>query len=371
MANILDYVEWRADIDFVSSEFNEIDSLILSQLVYISFDGIISNSNKKLLTLKEAAAIFFSTHDEKVVLGALLPKEIVTLLKVAANSVRFGSLKLSCYVNHIDKNRQEQFSAMTFELNDGIFIAFRGTDDTLIGWKEDFNMCFISPVPAQEESVKYVDYVLSLYGWRLGKVRIGGHSKGGNLAVYSSVFCSKKFKKKIVAVYNNDGPGFDDAMMKNPLYREMLNKITTFLPQSSTVGMLLEHEEPYIVVQSTASGLFQHDVFSWQLKGKHFVTTSLSENCRFLDKTLKNWLAGMNNQQRMHFIDVLFEILSAGNTETLSELESKKLTNIKKSIQAIITMDNDDKKVLFKTIKQLINAGTNNFKEQMQNKKKG
>lgn len=370
MANILDYVEWRADIDFASSEFNEIDSLILSQLVYIDFEGIISNSNKEPLTLKDAAAQFFSIHDEKITLGALLPTEIVTLLKAAADSVRFGGMKLSCYVNHVDKDRQEQFSAITFELNDGIFIAFRGTDDTLIGWKEDFNMCFISPVPAQEESVKYVDYVLSLYKRRLGKVRIGGHSKGGNLAVYSSVFCPKKFKKNIVAVYNNDGPGFDEAMMKNPLYQEMLSRITTFLPQSSTVGMLLEHEEPYIVIQSTATGLFQHDVFSWQLKGKHFVTTSLSENCRFLDKTLKNWLAGMDNQQRMHFIDVLFEILSAGDTETLSELESKKLTNIKKSIQAIITMNNDDKKILFETITRLINIGANNFKEQMQNKRR-
>lgn len=370
MANILDYVEWRGDIDFVSSEFNEIDSLILSQLSYIGFDGIISNNNKELLTLKEASAKFFSVHDEKYILGALLPKEIVTLLKVAGDSVRFGNLKLSCYINHVDKDRQEQFSAVTFELNDGIFIAFRGTDDTLIGWKEDFNMCFISPVPAQEESVKYLDYVLSLYKWRSGKVRIGGHSKGGNLAVYSAAFCPKKFRKKIAAVYNNDGPGFDDAMMKNPLYQEMLSKITTFLPQSSTVGMLLEHEEPYIVIQSTASGLFQHDVFSWQLKGKHFVTTSLSENCRFLDKTLKNWLAGMDNQQRMHFVDVLFEILSAGNAENLSELESKKLTNIKKSVQAVITMSNEDKKVLFETIKQLVNAGTNNFKEQMLNKKR-
>lgn len=370
MANILDYVEWRADIDFDACEFNEIDSLILSQLVYIDFDGIVSNDNKKRLTLKEAATAFFSVHNKNIILGALLPKEIVTLLKAAADSVRFGNLKLSCYINHVDKNKQEQFSAITFELNDGIFIAFRGTDDTLIGWKEDFNMCFISPVPAQEESVKYVNYVLSLYKWRSGKVRIGGHSKGGNLAVYSAVFCSKKFKKKITAVYNNDGPGFDDAMMKNPQYKEMLTKITTFLPQFSTVGMLLEHEEPYIVIQSTASGLFQHDVFSWQLKGKHFITTSLSENCRFLDKTLKNWLAGMDNQQRMHFIDVLFEILSAGDAKNLSELENKKMTNIAKSIQTIITMNNDDKKVLFETIKQLINIGTSNFKEQIQNKKR-
>ena len=322
MANILDYIKWRGDLDFLSSEFNEIDNLILSQLVYVDFDKIISDSNRNTVTLREATTLFLTKHNEdKIVLGALLPKEIVTLLKLAADSIRFGNLKLSCYINYIDREIQEQFSALTFELNDGLFIAFRGTDDTLVGWKEDFNMCFINPVPSQEESVKYLDYVLSIYAKSLGKIRIGGHSKGGNLAVYSATFCSKKFKKRITAVYNNDGPGFNDSMMKNPLYREILNKVTTFIPQTSVVGMLLEHEEPYIVIYSKAKGLFQHDVFSWQLMGKSLSRTYLSESSRFLDKTLKNWLANMDNLQRMHFVDILFEILSSGEIETLSDFE--------------------------------------------------
>ena len=368
MANILDYIKWRGDLDFLSSEFNEIDNLILSQLVYVDFDKIISDSNRNTVTLREATTLFLTKHNEdKIVLGALLPKEIVTLLKLAADSIRFGNLKLSCYINYIDREIQEQFSALTFELNDGLFIAFRGTDDTLVGWKEDFNMCFINPVPSQEESVKYLDYVLSIYAKSLGKIRIGGPSKGGNLAVYSATFCSKKFKKRITAVYNNDGPGFNDSMMKNPLYREILNKVTTFIPQTSVVGMLLEHEEPYIVIYSKAKGLFQHDVFSWQLMGKSLSRTYLSESSRFLDKTLKNWLANMDNLQRMHFVDILFEILSAGEIETLSDFEK---TGTFKTIQALINMNNEDKKFLFHTIRAFWDIVKNNFKEEIQNKKK-
>ena len=368
MANILDYIKWRGDLDFLSSEFNEIDNLILSQLVYVDFDKIISDSNRNTVTLREATTLFLTKHNEdKIVLGALLPKEIVTLLKLAADSIRFGNLKLSCYINYIDREIQEQFSALTFELNDGLFIAFRGTDDTLVGWKEDFNMCFINPVPSQEESVKYLDYVLSIYAKSLGKIRIGGHSKGGNLAVYSATFCSKKFKKRITAVYNNDGPGFNDSMMKNPLYREILNKVTTFIPQTSVVGMLLEHEEPYIVIYSKAKGLFQHDVFSWQLMGKSLSRTYLSESSRFLDKTLKNWLANMDNLQRMHFVDILFEILSSGEIETLSDFEKN---GTFKTIQALINMNNEDKKFLFHTIRAFWDIVKNNFKEEIQNKKK-
>jgi hypothetical protein len=366
MANILDYVRWRGDLDFESSCFNEIDNLILSQLVYIDFAGIVSDNNKNVLTLKDVSDIFFSNHDKSCVsLGVLLPKEIITLLELTGKSRRFGNMKLSCYVNHIDKEKQEQFSAMTFELNDGLFIAFRGTDDTLVGWKEDFNMCFVSPVPAQEESVEYLNHVLSLYTKRSGKIRLGGHSKGGNLAVYSATYCPKNFKKNIVAVYNNDGPGFDEAMMKNPLYQEILNKTTTFLPQSSTVGMLLSHEEPYIVIKSTASGLFQHNVFSWQLIGKEFVTASLSSSSKLLDKTLKNWLAGMDNKQRMRFVDILFEILAGDNAEKLKDL---KISSINKLVCTMINMDNEDKTLLFKTIKQLLSIGASNLKEQLQHK---
>ena len=368
MANILDYIKWRGDLDFLSSEFNEIDNLILSQLAYIDFDKIVPDNNKNVVTLRDAATLFFTAHNEEnIVLGSLLPKDIITLLKLAAESIRFGELKLSCYVNHIDKERQEQFSALTFELNDGLFIAFRGTDDTLVGWKEDFNMCFINPVPSQEESVKYLDYVFSLYAKCLGKIRIGGHSKGGNLAVYSATFCLKKFKEKIIAVYNNDGPGFNESMIKNPLYQEILNKVTTFVPQTSVVGMLLEHEEPHIVVYSTAKGLFQHDVFSWQLMGKSFTRTLLSESSRFLDKTLKNWLANMDNSQRMHFVDVLFEVLSAGEIETLSDFEKNATF---KTIQALISMNNEDKKFLFQAIRAFWDIVKNNFKEEIQNKKK-
>ena len=251
MPNILDYVDWRGDITFNKSPFNDIDNLIFTQLSYINFDGIVPSFNENgSIKLSDAADRFFHVHGEKNIdMGILIPDSIITLLKKVSCAPRFKDLALTKYINKINYENPQQFSAVTTLLGDGSFhIAFRGTDDTIVGWKEDFNMGFMSAVPSQLDAVKYVNSVADEID---GKIIIGGHSKGGNLAVYSAVYCSDNIKNRIITVYNNDGPGFSKKILDSDEYAEVSDKIKTIIPESSVVGILLEHEEKFIIVKST------------------------------------------------------------------------------------------------------------------------
>lgn len=262
MANIFDYLKWRGDLDFHQSPINSIDNLIFSRLSYIPFDHIVSEDIDPSILLKEVMTKFVSqTNYHEIV----FQEEDIHLLKELAASKRFGDLKLCAYVNSIDYTTESQFSAITIVLDKDIaFIAFRGTDNTIIGWKEDFNMTFTSPIHSQELAVEYVN---SIAKNRKGNLYLGGHSKGGNLAVYSGYFVNTKVQKRIHTIYNNDGPGLNEEVIKRIQQKTLKTKIKTFVPQVSIVGMLLERKEAYQVVKSSESGILQHDVYSWNVLG--------------------------------------------------------------------------------------------------------
>ncbi len=245
MANIIDYLKWRGDITFLQVPLNEIDSLILSRISYFPFDNII-NENEQI-TIKEA----YKRFEEGGRKGKILQIDDLDLFPLLAQSKRFGNLVLTDYTNKLDIKQEKQFSAVTIHLLDNlIYVSFRGTDNTLIGWKEDFNMSFSSHVPSQKDSKAYLDEIAKKYK---GDIIIGGHSKGGNLAVYAATFCESKTKKKIIEVYNEDGPGFDKDIIETEEYKQMISKVHTYIPQSSVIGRLLNHQEAYTIVQSTAS----------------------------------------------------------------------------------------------------------------------
>ncbi len=270
LANMLDYIDWRGDITLDQSPFNDIDNLIFTQLCFMDFDSIVPSFNEKgSITIEDAAKIFASSNKAAVKnMGVLLPSYIVSLFIKASESPRFRNMRLTKYINDIDYNKQQQFSALTIILGDGSnYIVFRGTDDTIVGWKEDFNMGFLTPVPSQHTSVKYVNGVADEL---VGSIMIGGHSKGGNLAVYSSVYCNNEIKKRITHIFNNDGPGFTNEIMSTDEYKTVSDRIKTIVPESSVVGMLLEHEEKYTIVKSTQVGILQHDAFSWEVLGTKF-----------------------------------------------------------------------------------------------------
>ena len=250
MASVFDYLDWRGDITFGEVGLGEIDSLILSAICYVDFFEIVpADMEGKPVSMLSAARAYLRAHKgEKAYVGAILPPSILTLLAKAAKTKRFANVRLVGYVNNVDPETQTQFSALSFLLDDGsVFVAYRGTDDTLVGWKENFNMSFMDSVPAQESAVEYINRAAKLSA---GNLYAGGHSKGGNLAVYATVKSEESVRERIVRTYSHDGPGFSAGFIESELYQSIKHKIVTLIPQSSVVGLLLEHEETYEVVKS-------------------------------------------------------------------------------------------------------------------------
>lgn len=364
MADIMDYLDWRGDLSFKQAAFNEVDNLILSQVAYVNFDGILPGIDcDDAMTLEEACQLFFKINDEKEVLkDKSFTRLAPILMKKMAQSERFKRLGLCKYKSQIDYETQKQFAAMHMILDDGtIYIAFRGTDDTIIGWKEDFNMSFMTPVPAQIEAVNYINQTTAHLKQ---EIRIGGHSKGGNLAIYAAVKCKEEIKARILKVYNNDGPGFNKQMIMSPDYQKMLTKIEKIVPQYSVVGMLLEHEEDYVVVKSKQIGLLQHDAMSWEVLGSQFVySDELTRGSQILDDTLKAWINGLSEKERAQFVDSIFDILEATGARTISDLTKAKLKKANVILKSYQAMDSTIQEMLRQTIKLLTNEYYKVFKK--------
>lgn len=316
MADMFDYLKWRGDILFSQLPPNEVDALVFSTLSYLYFDGYASEDMIRVSVLRDVAQEMLSRPDPE---GLYRVEEDLALLRAAAATERFGGVGICGYRNVLIPEEETQFAAVTFLLEDGTaFLAFRGTDNTLVGWKEDFNMTFQQGVPAQKLAGEYVREFSEA---RSMPLRLGGHSKGGNLAVYAAAKCGAELQGRIMEIYNHDGPGFTEYMMEDGGYLAIVPKIRTLVPQSSVFGLLLEHEETHTVIRSKQIGLMQHDPYSWEIMGKEFLRVEeLTEDSRFLDRTFKTWLSGMDEGERSAFVDTLFDLLSMGGAKETFDL---------------------------------------------------
>lgn len=353
MANLFDYLDWR-DIDLRKTELNEVDNLILARLSYFPLDGLIQKEEK--ITIKEAYDRFQKQKER----GRILQKEDLDLFPRLAKSIRFNNLLISDYVNYLSPEEEKQFSAVTIHLPDqSMYVAYRGTDNTIVGWKEDFNMSFQELVPSQLDSVQYLEQIANLYPEK--QMYIGGHSKGGNLAVYAAAFSSFTTKQKVKLVYNNDGPGFHESIIHCQEYQEILPRVHTFLPQSSIIGRLLNHEEKTTILKSTQTGIMQHDLYTWQVMGDHFVEDQFTNSSEFIDHTITDWLKEVSPEQRGKFIDTLFEILNATQAQTLSEMGAKWFSSAKTMLKTYQKADEESKEIVLKTLSSLFHIAKNNI----------
>ena len=358
MANILDYLNWRGDLTLAQSPFNEVDNLILAEVSFVNFTGIVPGPGEgEGVPLHAAAEAFFRSHEGgDMGMGVLVPDEIPTLLKRMAECPRFREMKVNCFRDHLDVRKAEQFAAVTVELGDGsVYLSFRGTDDTIAGWKEDFLLGCQPEVPAQKKAVAYVKAVAGQYPRR--KLMLGGHSKGGNLAVYGGIFVPLAIQRRISAVWSNDGPGFYGAVLETPQHARLEGRVHSIVPKSSVVGMLLEHEESYTVVDSDQVGLLQHDGFSWQVLGTGFVTLrQVSRQGRRNDLALKEWVRRLPVDQREKFVDGLFEVLTASGATTLTDLKEDGFRAAGAMVRAMKDMEKDTRDALFNAIATLFRS---------------
>ncbi len=360
MANVCDYVRWRGDLTLEQSEFNEIDNLILARFSYFPFDKIIREN--EIATIKELSRRFSNQDVTKL---PILWKDDVELFPLMGNSKRFGGMLATKYINKIDAEQEKQFSAITVLMPDGtIYVSYRGTDNTIVGWKEDFNMSFKSHIASQISAKQYLEEIAKEYP--SSKIIIGGHSKGGNIAVYAATFASKDVKDRIINVYNNDGPGFCEDVIETPEYQEILPRVHTYIPQSSIIGRLMNHKEKYTIVESVQRGIMQHDLYSWQVLGKEFITLKkLTNESEFIDKTIKDWLENVEPEKREQVIDAVFEILNTTEAQTMKELKANWFANAKTILGTYKNIDSDTKEMVWQTVNELLKVAKNNIFEEL------
>lgn len=318
MANIIDYALWRGDLSMAQAPLGEIDALILSYLSYMPFEGIVPSSFEGEVTLAEAAQRLM---DIGLSGGAIMDseKDDIRLLTALRDSVRFGGMRITGYAAHVDGDTEQQFSAVTFLPESGpAFAAYRGTDSSVVGWKEDFNLAFSSETPSQRDAVAYAEEVVRHIP---GELILGGHSKGGNLAVYAGIFAKEETAGRLAAVYNFDGPGFNETVLASPEFLQKDLPIHTFVPQTSVIGILLWHAEPFVVVRSDGVGVWQHNPYTWQLMGGRFTRLSeRSSSSQLAEATIKNWLADLSPDERRQVIDGIYSVLSASDGRNVADL---------------------------------------------------
>jgi len=348
--NFLTYLKWRGDLRVKDCPFNEVDALILTELVYIHFEGIVPRVGEEgSITIREAAARYKKSTTREM----LYYKDKEELFDELALCPRFADMTLCNYVSMLDIVEQEQFAAMHINIAPGlVFIAFRGTDSTVTGWREDFNMSYMMPVPAQKSAVEYVNQTAK---GLFKRYWIGGHSKGGNLAIYSGVFCNPKIQKKIVRINSFDGPGFNRKMINDAAYKQVENRIDAYVPQNSIVGMLMEHEEDYKVVQSTEFGLLQHEGFSWLIDRDTFVLANdVGDFSKNFSITLKNWLAGMNTEERKGVVDAFFDVFVQAGIHDFTEIVDMDVKTAGALLKAVTKVPQEHRERMGKLIKLLI-----------------
>ncbi|MDD3394109.1 MAG: DUF2974 domain-containing protein [Anaerotignum sp.] len=341
MTNVFDYLLWRGDLTLEQSPFQDVDGLILSCLSYHYFTEVLKQYESAPVRIEELAKKVKALPAEKL---RVRDPQDVALLQLVGKSRRFQNMEVCLYVDHVDAEKEAQFSAVTILLGDGtFFVAYRGTDMTLVGWKEDFNMSFLDFVPAQIMAAIYLLYAAQNLS---GAIRMGGHSKGGNLAVFAAAVCPRKTQDRILCVYNYDGPGFQEGMLRFQGYNDIIPKVHSFVPQSAVIGMLLSHQGGYTVVRSAEKGLLQHDPYSWEILGADFVRLEdVSKESKFWDKTLKSWLNSLSQQKREKFVDALFELLSTNYTDELGVLDLSP-KNVYRSLQTLKDEDEETKKAI-------------------------
>lgn len=352
MRNILDNIEWRGDLTFSQSGFNEVDNLVLSMLSYFDFEGIIPSPGEGEISIEEASRQYFQDRDTPVVPDepSNSGKTLRWLLYAMAHCRRYRRLRLSSAVDILDVKKSVQFDAFCIHINrNQAYLSFRGTSDDLAGWKEDFLLACVPEIPSQREALNYLERVAGLYPEKT--FMLGGHSKGGNLAVYAAACASAELQNRVVAVWSNDGPGFQEDMLCSDGYNNIVNVVHHIVPKSSVVGMLLAHDEHYKIVDSSQVGILQHDGFSWVISGNHFVELkALTDQSVKADSTIRNWLQTVSYKDRMAFVDSLFDILYATGASTLSEVRNDRLKALAASLPHVRDMPKENREHIIEFI---------------------
>lgn len=360
MSTIYDYVKVVAEKDFEQLALNEVDVVCLNELAYLPFDNYIKMTTP--LTSDDMKQILIKAKANRQN-DFMLTEERVDLFEVILNSKRFADLALSHYVNDISEEFEKQFAAMVFHLPSigHLQLVFRGTDDTLIGWKEDFKLTYMSEIPAQRSAVRYLQAFLEKTEQ---PVYVTGHSKGGNLAVYAASHQNAALQQKIKAVFMLDAPGFTPTFFKKEGYQSIRNKLIVIRPKESIVGVMLQLDVLPLIIDANQFGVAQHAVTTWQISEQgYFIGSEPTDLSKQLDKTFDQWVSELTKSELKLIVDLLFDTLIEAGITSLNDLTSKAAAS--KLLSALGTMNQLDKKqqaLLHKSLWNLVAAFAQNSK---------
>lgn len=372
MSNIVDYVN-QYQYTFAERKFNDVDSLVLCQLSYLKMQNLIPGIGDEqdfipfrcVLEEENRAQIF---ADERY------REDNQKLTSAVLKSRRFAEMKVNYYIDILDKEMEVQFSALTFRLGEDAegrsvyYIVYRGTDENLVGWKEDFTLAFSEPVVGQLYAAKYMRKAAACLPENF---YIGGHSKGGNLAVFAAMSAPASLQERIRLVYSHDGPGFKPQVMKRYEYERIADKVKKILPKSSMVGMLLERGDAYSVVESSSYGLMQHNPYTWEVDmeaGAFVPMEELKNSVKLMDSAVTDWILSLDDEQISHFSDVLFRLLGASETDNLIDFAADWKKSISGILQELKTVDEDSKTEMEEILKGLFEITGQMTKKEIQGK---
>ena len=326
--------------------YNELDALVFARVSYLPLYRI------KMSKKETIGSICFKLSETLKKEDYAWPDDydFVNNLKDAR---RFARKRVSNYVRNNNRSLEKQFSAITIHVNHfTMYLSFFGTDETITGWKEDFNLAFLDHIPAQTAASKYFKTVAKKYPYK--KVYLGGHSKGGNLAIYASVVAPDALQKRITTVYNYDGPGLRRGTMALDIGSEkVIGKIRSYIPQGSVIGRLFEHNEKVKVVESTAKSLYQHDIYSWKISGTKFVKAKSTKQSDLTDRTITKWLESATKEERKIFINAMFKALEDADVNNPLELKAKWVKAMPTMLKSFVKLPKEERKVVIDVWKKL------------------
>jgi len=361
-------------LGFDQVPFNPVDNVVFSQLSYLPMEGIVPGPNEhSCVTVEELAAKYAVMQQDNPagLTNDITVGEAIAVINAIGSSPRYKNCKLFAYTNNIDLDQEKQFAAYCAiigkkRLTRKMLVVYRGTDMTLIGWKESFNMSFITSIPSQKEAVSYLEKTSKRFPYPL---IIAGHSKGGNLAIYAAAFCSKLIRRRITVIYSNDAPGFHKQVIQSKGYQTICPLIRSFIPQSSLIGMLFEHGETPMVIKSTANGPMQHSLCTWEVTYNNMVDAGeLTEQSRLIDKIICEWINQIDEGQRQQFIQAIYKILASCDADSVVDLTDDWRNTAGGIINAIINLDKPTKKLLGKIIGDLFKTARDNLGKRGSNK---
>lgn len=326
--NLIDYVKQNGNKDFKTEKFNDVDALILSIIPYVPFDNIIPAFKRKAILLKD---IIKKLDKDLMRAKGVFVGNTFKLIEAMSSSKRYSDIAFYNYMYIV--NTEMQFGALTMKLPDkSIFIAFAGTDTSIVGWEEDFKMAYMYPGASQKYATIYLNNAIKLFD---KNIRIGGHSKGGNLAICSAMNTKFYIKPRIKQIYNFDGPGFLKEQIESKEYKTIERKIKMYIPEQSIIGMILYHTPDYKVVKAKHFNILQHDVFNWKLDKNGFILSKQNKRSKNLEERLTKKLDNISIPERLNLVENMFNLFKKNDIKDTKEIKINSIFKLFKSFKEL------------------------------------